>query len=77
MAMPEAERKQYEAYLEDLRYQASMVISNAKLWHLKGKNQGRIEERRATEKKLAEAGMSERQILEILGPPPEEPSSGS
>jgi predicted transposase/invertase (TIGR01784 family) len=40
LKMPDEERQEYEAYIEDLRYQASMYESSYKVGEMKGEKQG-------------------------------------
>jgi predicted transposase/invertase (TIGR01784 family) len=75
MKMPEEERRDYEEYLESLRYQASMYESSYKVGEMKGRKEGRKEGRekgakdKAIEiaKKALAKGNSIEFISEIIG----------
>jgi predicted transposase/invertase (TIGR01784 family) len=75
MKMPEEERRDYEEYLESLRYQASMYESSYKVGEMKGRKEGREEGRekgakdKAVEiaKKALAKGNSIEFISEITG----------
>jgi predicted transposase YdaD len=75
MKLPQAERQAYQRYLDDLSYQASMVLSSYGLGELKGREEGRHEGRkeggeakaRAIAKTLKEQGMTVDQIATITG----------
>jgi flagellar biosynthesis/type III secretory pathway protein FliH len=74
------ERAQYDAYLEELRYQASMVLSSYGVGHLEGKNKG-LEQgfelgnkdgRLKTAKKMLAKGYSHDEICELTKLTPED-----
>jgi predicted transposase/invertase (TIGR01784 family) len=75
LKMNDNERAQYEAYLEDLRYQASMALSNYGVGHLEGLDEGRqkgLDEgirqgKLATAQRMRAADFSNEKVLELTG----------
>ena len=75
MKMDEDERREYEEYLESLRYQASMFESSYKVGEIKGEEKGRNTGRQEREieiaKKMKKTGTKIEFISEITGLPQE------
>jgi predicted transposase/invertase (TIGR01784 family) len=71
MKMDEDERREYEEYLESLRYQASMFESSYKIGAIKGEEKGRQEREKEIAKKMKKTGTKIEFISEITGLPQE------
>jgi predicted transposase/invertase (TIGR01784 family) len=71
MKMDEDERREYEEYLESLRYQASMFESSYKVGEMKGEEKGREERDKEIAKKMKDKGTEIELISEITGLPRE------
>jgi predicted transposase/invertase (TIGR01784 family) len=71
MKMDEDERREYEEYIESLRYQASMFESSYKVGEMKGEEKGRQERDKEIAKKMKEKGTEIELISEITGLPQE------
>jgi predicted transposase/invertase (TIGR01784 family) len=72
MKMSEEERREYEAYQESLRYQASMFESTYKVGEMKGRKEGQKEKALEMARKMKEQGMEISLIAEVSGLSPEE-----
>ena len=75
MKMDEDERREYEEYLEGLRYQASIFESSYKVGEMKGEEKGRQTGRQERDKEIArkmkKMGTKIEFISEITGLPQE------
>jgi predicted transposase/invertase (TIGR01784 family) len=71
MKMDENERREYEEYLDSLRYQASMFESSYKVGEMKGEEKGRQEREKEIAKKMKKKGTEIELISEITGLPQE------
>jgi predicted transposase/invertase (TIGR01784 family) len=67
MKMDEDERREYEEYLDSLRYQASMFESSYKVGEMKGEEKGRQEREKEIAKKMKKKGTEIELISEITG----------
>ncbi len=74
LKLSEAERKEYEKYIEQERYEESLIVSNYKVGELKGieEERKRQEEKQRNEKnkiakKCLQKGMSIKDIIELTG----------
>ncbi|MDJ0839678.1 MAG: Rpn family recombination-promoting nuclease/putative transposase [Acidobacteriota bacterium] len=65
LKMSEEERRKYESYLEDLRYQASMVLSHYGVGKLDGHKEGHKEGRIETAERMLRAGISPESVAEM------------
>jgi predicted transposase/invertase (TIGR01784 family) len=67
MKLSDQERREYEDYLENLHYQASMYESSYKVGELKGEKKGRDEEKREMARKSLKEGLSVEVVVKITG----------
>jgi len=67
MKMKDDERRRYQAYLEDLRYQASMVETHYGQGRRSGLEEGRLKERRLLVRNMGKQGMTAAQISTATG----------
>ncbi|MDJ0837557.1 MAG: Rpn family recombination-promoting nuclease/putative transposase [Acidobacteriota bacterium] len=84
LKLSEEERKRYRRYLEDLSYQASMLLSTYGVGHLEGKKEGKKEGheeghkkghkegRLLTAERLLRRGMAVEEVAEVTDLSPEE-----
>jgi predicted transposase/invertase (TIGR01784 family) len=63
LKLPEPEKQEYKKYLENLRYQKSMVVSN----YNDGKIEGKLESKIEIAKNMKDAGMPKETIQQITG----------
>lgn len=63
LKLPESEKQEYRKYLENLRYQKSMVVSN----YNDGKIEGKVERNFEIAKNMKNAGMAKEAIQQITG----------
>jgi len=67
MKLSDQERREYEDYLENLHYQASMYESSYKVGEMKGEKKGRDEEKRELARKSLKEGLSVEVAAKITG----------
>ncbi|MCX6582181.1 MAG: hypothetical protein NT166_18580 [Candidatus Aminicenantes bacterium] len=72
MKLSDQERREYEDYLENLHYQASMYESSYRVGEMKGEKKGRDEEKRELARKSLKEGLSVEVAAKITGLPMEE-----
>jgi len=63
MKLSDLDRKEYELYIEQQRYERSLIVSNYKVGKLEGKSERNIE----IAKKCLQKGMTPEEITEITG----------
>jgi len=67
MKMSDEERARYNAYMEDLRYQASMLFSTYTVGKHEGEKKGHHNALTATARRMLAAGFDPKQIAEMTG----------
>ena len=71
MKLSELDRKEYELYIEQQRYERSLIVSNYKVGKLEGKlegkSEGKSERNLEIAKKCLQKGMTHEEITEITG----------
>jgi predicted transposase/invertase (TIGR01784 family) len=71
MNLSKPDRQDYESYIENQRYERSMILTNYKVGELKGREEGKIEgkieEKIEIAKKCLEKAMSIKDIAELTG----------
>jgi predicted transposase/invertase (TIGR01784 family) len=76
MKLSEEERKEYEKYIEQQRYERNLILSNYKVGEIQGKiegkAEGKIEQQFEIAKKCLQKGMNVLEIADLTGLPKEE-----
>ena len=67
MKLSEVERKEYEKYIEQQRYERSLILSNYKVGEIQGKIEGKIEKQFEIAKKCLQKGMIVEEIADLTG----------
>ena len=72
LKLSEEERKEYEKYIEQQRYERRLILSNYKVGEIQGKIEGKIEKQFEIAKKCLQKGMIVEEIADLTGLPIEE-----
>ena len=72
LKLSEEERKEYEKYIEQQRYERNLIVSNYKVGEIQGKAEGKIEQQIAMAKKCLQKRMIVEEIADLTGLPIEE-----
>jgi len=67
MKLSETERKEYGKYIEQQRYERSLIVSNYRVGEIKGKAEGKIEQQFEIAKKCLRKGMTIDEIADLTG----------